>query len=75
MQQRAFNRHNIDHVQADQRGAKTARKMECVSLRGAGMLGGIDADENSFDHRTYPSIPGFAIPCMRGPLNPAIRGG
>jgi hypothetical protein len=51
MEKGAFDRHDIDHVDANQGRAETARKMKGIGLRGAGMFGSVDADQNSFDHR------------------------
>jgi hypothetical protein len=46
MKKGAFDRHNIDHVDANQRRSEAARKMEGAGLRGARMLGSVDADQD-----------------------------
>ena len=67
MEKRAFDRNDIDHVKSDQGRVESARKVECVSLRIAGMFGGIDADQDLLYHR-LPRVPRvkFAIPWGQG---------
>jgi hypothetical protein len=51
MEERTFDRHDIDHVQSDQTGIEAMSEVERVGLRVAGVLGGIDADQEFLDHR------------------------
>ena len=50
MEKRAFDRHDIDDMQANQRRIENSRKVEGVGLRVAGVIGGVDADEDFLDH-------------------------
>jgi hypothetical protein len=49
MEKRAFDRHDIDDMQANQRRIENSRKVEGVVLRVAGVIGGVDADEDFLD--------------------------
>ena len=51
MKKGAFDRHDIDDVDANQGGAEAARKMEGVGLRGARVFGSVEADQDAFDQR------------------------
>jgi hypothetical protein len=51
MEERTFDRNDIDHVQADKGRVELVRNVKGISLRGAGMFGGIDADQDFFYHR------------------------
>src|SRR6185437_3843294 len=52
MEERALDRNDVDDVQSDEGCAQAARQREGVGLGHAGMLGGVDADHNAFDHRS-----------------------
>ncbi len=54
MQERALNRDYIHHMQPDYGGIEAARKVESVSLGVAGVLGGVDADEDVLEHCGAP---------------------
>ena len=49
MEKRAFDRHDIDDMQSNQRRTENAGKIKAVSLRVAGVLGGVDADKDFLD--------------------------
>ena len=51
MEERTFDRNDIDHVEADQGRAEAAREIKGIGLRDAGMFGRIDADQDFLDHR------------------------
>jgi len=51
MKKRAFDRDDIDHMQTDKRSVEFVRDVKCVGLRSAGVFGGIDADQDFFNHR------------------------
>src|SRR5271154_1986457 len=57
MKEGPFNRNDIDHMKTDQRGVKLAGNIEGVGLRGARVLGGIDANEDFFNHLIFPRSP------------------
>ncbi len=48
MEERTFDRNDVDHVKADQCGVELARDVECVRLRVAGVFRAIDADRIFF---------------------------
>ena len=49
MKKGAFDRHDIDDMQSDQRRIEDSREIETVLLRVFGMIGGIEADEDFLD--------------------------
>ena len=53
MEKRAFDRDDIDDMQSNQRRIEDAGKIEAVRLRVAGVLGGVDADEDFLDQVGY----------------------
>src|SRR5208283_365636 len=51
MKERTFDRNDIDHMKADQARVEFAGDIECVRLRGTGVFGAIDADQDFLYHR------------------------
>jgi hypothetical protein len=49
MEKGAFDRHDIDDMQSDQRRIENSGKIEGVRLCVAGVFGGVDADEDFLD--------------------------
>ena len=49
MEKGTFDRHDIDDMQSDQRRIEDSGKIEGVRLCVAGVLGGVDADEDFLD--------------------------
>ena len=56
MEKRTFDRNDIDYMKSNQSGAQAAREIEGVGLRGARVIGSIDADQDLLDHR-LPALP------------------
>jgi len=54
MEQRTFDRHDIDNMKANECRAEPMSDVKGVSLRVPRVLGGIDADKDFFDHRPDP---------------------
>jgi len=53
MEKRAFDRHDIDHMQSNQRRIENSPEVEPVLLCVFGMIGGVDADEDFLDQTGY----------------------
>src|SRR5437870_2390632 len=51
MEKRAFDRHDIDHMQTYQRRAEDPGEMKSIRLRVARMLRSVDPDQDFFDQR------------------------